>query len=152
MDLNTRINSLIEAAYKEGQTTVRTTVQFYEICKPEELDQLIVDLKARGFGVSYDDVLHDMIIGLPAFTFAERARILAYSTDALVRKYIESTSRHILHSANLGYTSQDEFFYELADPKVIDHLQEHFSREDFKVTRSYNDNTHETKLNICWKK
>ena len=105
MKLAESIENLIQGAYEKGQTTVATTLQFPEMFAQEEIDELITDLRARGFRVTHDDVYNDMNIVLPTFTFAERARMIAYNTDSVTKHYIERISKDILTSAKRRWIS-----------------------------------------------
>jgi hypothetical protein len=151
MKLAERIENLIQGAYEKGQTTVATTLQFPEMFAQEEIDELITDLRARGFRVTHDDVYNDMNIVLPTFTFAERARMIAYNTDSVTKHYIERISKDILTSAKLGYVEEEVDFYDIADVKVVDNLHEHFAREGFNVSRTEGKRGH-IQLHIRWNK
>ena len=152
MKLAERIENLIQGAYEKGQTTVATTLQFPEMFSQDEVDELITDLRARGFRVIHDDVFHDMNISLPTFTLAERARMIAYNTDSVMKTYIERISKDIITSSKLGYTEEEVDFYDLAEPAIVDNLHTHFSREGFNVTRTDDAKRNHIQLRIRWNK
>lgn len=152
MKLAERIEHLIQGAYEKGQTTVSTTLQFPEMFAQEEIDDLITDLRARGFRVNHDDVYNDMNITLPTFTLAERARMIAYNTDSVTKTYIERISKDIITSSKLGYTEEEVDFYDLAEPNVVDNIHTHFSREGFNVSRTDDPKRSHIQLSIRWNK
>ena len=135
MSLTIRINNLINEAYNKGQITITTTLQGFEVFEQEEIDELITDLRARGFRVSHDDVFNDMTIGLPDFTFAERARMIALDVDSVTKKYIESISTDILRASRMGYLETEREFFGISNKQILENIRAHFSREGIQVTR-----------------
>lgn len=152
MKLAERIENLIQGAYEKGQTTFTTTLQNFEMFEQDEIDELITDLRTRGFHVTHDDVYNDMSVTLPTFTFAERARMIAYNTDAVTKKYIERISKDVITSSKLGYVEEEVEFYDIADATVVDKLHEHFAREGFNVTRTDDAKRSYIKLTLRWNK
>lgn len=150
MNLTTRINNMIEEAYLKGQLVITTTLQGRELFEQDEIDEMITDLRARGFRVSHDDVYNDMTIGMPTFTLAERARMIAYNVDSVTRHYIERISKDIITSSKLGYVEEEMTFYKISDEGIVGKIQEHFSREGFVVTRENDPKRGNIKLTFRW--
>lgn len=152
MKLAERIENLIEGAYEKGQTTFTTTLHNFARFEEEEVDELITDLRVRGFHVTHDDVYNDMTVTLPTFTLAERAYMIAYNVDAVTRKYIERISKDIITSSKLGYVEEEVDFYEISDNSIVDKLQKHFAREGFAITRKDDPEHDHIKLTLRWNK
>lgn len=152
MSLAIRINKLVDEAFAKGQTHISTTLQLPEIFQQDEVDRVITDLRAQGFTVTHDDVYNDMSIRIPLLSMSERARRIAYASDAVIREQIESITKDILQASRLGYVDTEEDFYDLADPSIVENIHEHFAREGFNVSRTDDTKYNHIQLRIRWGK
>lgn len=148
MKLTQRINALIDAAYAKNQTTVSTTLNINESLCEDEIDELITDLRHRGFHVIHDDVFNDLMLTLPKISQAEIARRHALNVESASRQIFQEITRGVRVASSIGAVKYGYRMESLSSHDILKKVIEDLRQEEFEV--SIHIDTRYVEIQIAW--